>query len=56
MSTLTRPALSMLIDRLFTEADTAESARLPASRASDRSDYRQYYGLLKDHSSFPRHR
>jgi predicted O-methyltransferase YrrM len=38
----------MLIDRLFAEADAAEKARRPATRASDRSDYRQYYGLLKD--------
>jgi predicted O-methyltransferase YrrM len=47
MSTLTQPTLSML-ERLFAEADTAENARWPATRASDRSDYRQYYGLLKD--------
>jgi predicted O-methyltransferase YrrM len=49
MSTLTEPALSMLIDRLFAESDAAENARWPATRASDRNDYRQYYGLLKDH-------
>jgi predicted O-methyltransferase YrrM len=48
MSTLTQPALSMLIDRLFVEADAAENARGPATRAGDRGDYRQYYGLLKD--------
>jgi predicted O-methyltransferase YrrM len=48
MSTLTQPTLSMLIDRLFAEADAAENARWPATRASDRNDYRQYYGLLKD--------
>jgi predicted O-methyltransferase YrrM len=48
MSTLTQPTLSMLIDRLFEEADATENARSPATRASDRSDYRQYYGLLKD--------
>lgn len=48
MSTLIQPTLSMLIDRLFAEADAAEKARRPATRASDRSDYRQYYGLLKD--------
>jgi predicted O-methyltransferase YrrM len=48
MSTLTQPALSRLIDQLFAEADAAENARGPATRASDRSDYRQYYGLLKD--------
>jgi predicted O-methyltransferase YrrM len=38
----------MLIDRLFVEADAAENARGPATRAGDRGDYRQYYGLLKD--------
>jgi predicted O-methyltransferase YrrM len=48
MSTLTQPALSRLIDRLFTEADAAESSRWPATRGSDRGDYRKYYGLLKD--------
>ena len=48
MSTLTQPALSMLIDRLFAEADAAENERWPATRADDREDYRQYYGLLKD--------
>ena len=48
MLTLTQPTLSILIDRLFAEADAAENVRSPATRASDRSDYRQYYGLLKD--------
>jgi predicted O-methyltransferase YrrM len=48
MSTLTQPALSMLIDRLFAEADAAENERWPVTRASDSGDYRQYYGLLKD--------
>ena len=48
MPTLTQPALSMLIDRLFAEADAAENERWPATRADDREDYRQYYGLLKD--------
>ena len=48
MPTLTQPALSMLIDRLFAEADAAENERRPATRADDREDYRQYYGLLKD--------
>ena len=48
MPTLTQPALSMLIDRLFAEADAAENERWPATRAGDREDYRQYYGLLKD--------
>jgi predicted O-methyltransferase YrrM len=46
MSTLNAPQLSALIDRLFTEADAAESAPWPAR--GDRSDYRNYYGLLKD--------
>ena len=48
MPTLTQPGLSMLIDRLFAEADAAENERRPATRADDREDYRQYYGLLKD--------
>jgi predicted O-methyltransferase YrrM len=48
MSTLTQPALSMLIDRLFAEADAAEKGRSAVTRAGDRSDYRRYYGLLKD--------
>jgi predicted O-methyltransferase YrrM len=48
MSTLTQPALSMLIDRLFAEADAAENEQWPVTHASDRGDYRQYYGLLKD--------
>jgi predicted O-methyltransferase YrrM len=48
MSTLTQPPLSTLIDRLFAEAEVAENARWPSMRASDRGDYRQYYGLLKD--------
>lgn len=48
MSTLTQPALSMLIDRLFAEADAAENERWPVTRASDRGNYREYYGLLKD--------
>lgn len=48
MSTLTQPVLSMLIDRLFAEADAAENARRHAARAGDRGDYRQYYALLKE--------
>jgi predicted O-methyltransferase YrrM len=47
MTTLTQPGLSNLIDRLFAEADAAEDARWPGA-ASDRADYRQYYGRLKD--------
>ncbi len=48
MSTLTEPALSSLIDRLFAEADAAQKARFPAMGEIDRSDYRKYYTLLKD--------
>src|ERR1700742_3405642 len=48
MSTLNAPAVSTLINRLFTEADAAENGRWPAMRAADRSDYLKYYGLLKD--------
>jgi predicted O-methyltransferase YrrM len=48
MSTLNAPALSALIDRLFTEADAAENGRWPATGGTDRSDYLKYYGLLKD--------
>src|ERR1700722_8086517 len=48
MSTLNAPALSALINRLFTEADAAENGRWPSMRATDRSDYLKYYGLLKD--------
>ena len=48
MTTLTQPTVSMLIDRLFAEADAAEHARRPVTRGIDRGDYRQYYGLLKD--------
>jgi predicted O-methyltransferase YrrM len=48
MSTLTQPALSKLIDRLFAEADAAENARWPATRGNDRRDYLKYYALLKD--------
>jgi predicted O-methyltransferase YrrM len=47
MTTLIQPGLSSLIDRLFAEADAAEDACWPAA-ASDRADYRQYYGQLKD--------
>lgn len=48
MSTLNAPAVSALINRLFTEADAAENGRWPSMRAADRSDYLKYYGLLKD--------
>jgi predicted O-methyltransferase YrrM len=47
MTTLTQPALSSLIDRLFAEADAVAKARAPAA-ADDRGDYRQYYARLKD--------
>jgi predicted O-methyltransferase YrrM len=48
MSTLNAPALSALIDRLFSEADAAKNRPWPATRGTDRSDYLKYYGLLKD--------
>src|ERR1700722_14018490 len=48
MSTLNAPALSALINRLFTEADAAENGPWPSMRATDRSDFLKYYGLLKD--------
>ncbi len=55
MTTLAEPTLSILLDRLFAEADAAEDARRheteslsPEQRAADRSDYLQFYGRLKD--------
>jgi predicted O-methyltransferase YrrM len=54
MMTLTQPAFSILLDRLFAEADAAKDVRddteslSPAQRAADRADYRRYYGRLKD--------
>src|ERR1700684_2993846 len=48
MSTLNAPALSALIDRLFSEAAAAENGPWPTTRGTDRSDYLEYYGLLKD--------
>lgn len=55
MTTLAEPALSILLDRLFAEADAAEDARQreteslsPEQRAADRADYRKLYGRLKD--------
>src|ERR1700683_10678 len=48
MSTLNAPALSALIDRLFSEAAAAENGPWPTTRGTDRSDYLKYYGLLKD--------
>ena len=55
MATLIQPTLSILLDRLFVEADAAEEARRngmeslsPEQRAADRSDYRQFYARLKD--------
>jgi predicted O-methyltransferase YrrM len=52
MTTLTQPALANLIDRLFAEADAAqgttrdEVGRIPVE---ERTDYRRFYGRLKDH-------
>jgi predicted O-methyltransferase YrrM len=55
MTTLTQPTLSILLDRLFEEADALEDARRherespsPEQRAADRADYRQFYARLKD--------
>jgi predicted O-methyltransferase YrrM len=52
MTTLTKPALTMLIDRLFAEADAAEKVRRRAapqlSLHQHAADYRQYYARLKD--------
>jgi predicted O-methyltransferase YrrM len=55
MTTLTQPTLSLLLDRLFAEADALENARRhertslpPEQRAADRDDYRQFYARMKD--------
>jgi len=55
MTTLTQPAVTLLLDRLFAEADASENARRPerkgmspAQRAADRADYRQFYARMKD--------
>src|SRR5579863_1881407 len=52
MTTLTHPAVSAIIDRLFAETDAAEARRdtdfSSARHAADPKDYRQYYALLKD--------
>jgi predicted O-methyltransferase YrrM len=55
MTTLTQPPVSILLARLFAEAEAAENARRGGSaslsrerRAADPSDYRQLYAGLKD--------
>jgi predicted O-methyltransferase YrrM len=52
MTTLTQPTVSTIIDRLFAEADAAETRRgrdfSSARRAADPHDYLQYYARLKD--------
>jgi predicted O-methyltransferase YrrM len=49
MTTLTQPALSRLIDRLFVEADAAQATRRhPGRGAVDRNDYLALYTRLKD--------
>ncbi len=55
MTTLTQPTVSLLLDRLFAEADALENSRRdqgttmsPEQRAADRADYRQFYGRMKD--------
>ena len=56
MTTLTQPAVSTLLDRLFAESDASEEAmqqeredRTPEQQAADHADYRLYYARLKDH-------
>ncbi len=55
MTTLIQPTVSLLLDRLFAEADVLENSRRherttmsPEQRAADRADYRQFYGRMKD--------
>lgn len=55
MINFTSPAISSLIDRLFTEADAVEEAYdrqmadvPPEVRNADRADYRRFYGRLKE--------
>jgi predicted O-methyltransferase YrrM len=55
MTTLTQPTVSVLLDRLFAEADALENSRRrerttmsPERRAADRADYRQFYARMKD--------
>jgi predicted O-methyltransferase YrrM len=55
MTTLTQPTVSVLLDRLFAEADVLENSRRrerttmsPEQRAVDRADYRQFYARMKD--------
>lgn len=56
MTTLTSLPLSLLLDRLFAEADASESAlteemnrRAPHQRRANRANYREFYANLKDH-------
>jgi predicted O-methyltransferase YrrM len=55
MTTLTQPTVSLLLDRLFAEADASENVRRqqrtslsPTQRAADREDYRALYARMKD--------
>jgi predicted O-methyltransferase YrrM len=55
MTTLTQPTVSLLLDRLFAEADALENSRRherttlsPEQRTADRADYRQFYARMKD--------
>ncbi len=55
MTTLTQPTVSLLLDRLFAEADALENlrrhertTRSPAQRTADRSDYLEFYARMKD--------
>jgi predicted O-methyltransferase YrrM len=55
MTTLIQAPVSPLLDRLFAEADAAETALAqmmkdipPEQRAADRVDYHRFYARLKD--------
>ncbi len=55
MTSFTSPEISTLLNQLFTEADAIEAAYeqqnpalAPEARPIDRSDYKKFYGLLKE--------
>ena len=55
MTTLTQPTVSLLLERLFAEADALENSRRrerttlsPSQRAADRADYLEFYARMKD--------
>lgn len=47
MTTLTSPPVSLLLDRLFAEAEAAQAA-WPDDLTADRADYRGFYTQMKD--------